>query len=93
MSFLTKPRADYSPSDPELLVKFREAITEKKGKRVKDNNYNIINKPPQGTNKAYTLTRLAKDAPELFEKVKAGELIPTANRICSQLRQRPTIAA
>ena len=42
-------------------------------------NDNIINTTSsQGTSKAYTVSRLKRDRPDLFEKVVAGEL--SANR-------------
>jgi hypothetical protein len=47
--------------------------------RPKGSNDNVITSPAeQGNSKAYTLRRLAKDNPELFEQVKAGELSTTS---------------
>jgi hypothetical protein len=74
-------------SDVESLALFREAMVEGPGGsgsnqyEIKESaiNDNIINTlSSQGTSKAYTVSRLKRDRPDLFEKVVAGEL--SANR-------------
>jgi hypothetical protein len=47
-------------------------------------------KPQQGTSKAYTLSRLKKNAPELFERVKAGELSANAAALQAGFRKQPS---
>jgi hypothetical protein len=68
--------------DAEALALFREAMVEGPGKRSKDRDYitdNISNIPvDHGTSKSYTVSRLKRDRPDLFERVVAGEL--SANR-------------
>ncbi len=82
----------YIEDDPDLLVEFRENITESKGKRVKDNSDNITIKTSdgRGTNKAYTLDRLHRQAPELYEEVKAGNLSANAAAIKAGFRKKDT---
>jgi hypothetical protein len=62
--------------DTEALRMFRVAITPKKGKRAKAevNTSNRSIKPQHGTTRAYTLTRLEKEAPAFYQRVVAGEL-------------------
>ena len=43
-----------------------------------------------GTSKAYTLTRLKKNEPELFQQVVAGELSANAAAIKAGWRKKPT---
>lgn len=60
-------------SDPEALADFREAM---KGQGKRNDIPNIlynIKEVQAGTGKAYTLSRLKRETPELFERVKAGD--------------------
>jgi hypothetical protein len=58
--------------DPDLLVKFRDATTNPKHLKQNDSDGDniTINTPERGTPKAYTLTRLKNDAPEIYEQGK-----------------------
>lgn len=61
--------------DAEALRLFRAAVTPKKGKRVKTAQDNSSNRTiKRGTTRAYTLTRLEKEAPAFYRRVVAGEL-------------------
>jgi hypothetical protein len=60
-------------TDAEALAAFEAAIVGKHGGDRGDSKSDNITLE-RGTSKAYTLRRLAKDAPELFEEVKAGRL-------------------
>lgn len=69
------------------------------GKRVKDDNI-ILEAKPTGTSKKQALRRLRADAPELHQRVLAGELTPHAAMIKAGFRPRtitipidPTTAA
>ena len=71
--------------DAEALALFREAMKGEEGgdkkSHAKITNNNIIGddcRTVQGTSKAYTISRLKRDRPDLFERVVAGEL--SANR-------------
>jgi len=63
--------------DPEVLALWREAMKGQEGgnKRSEEaiTNNNIIGgKSTQGTSLAYTLSRLQRQRPDLFEKVAAS---------------------
>jgi hypothetical protein len=66
---------DVIKDDPEVLPMFREAMKQPSGTRndLRSNPTEVT----QDRGKAYTLTRLQKDNPEIYEEVKAGKL--TAN--------------
>ena len=69
--------------DPETLALFREAMLGKEGgdKRSAITGNNVTSdRPPRvtGNSKSYTLSRLKKDRPDLFDRVVKGEL--TANK-------------
>jgi len=59
----------------------------------KDNQYTVpvdnVNRQPDGNSEAYTLNRLRRAAPELFEKVKQGGISANAAAIQAGFR-RPT---
>ena len=56
---------------------------------TKSINDNIINTlSSQGTSKAYTVSRLKRDRPDLFEKVVAGELSANKAAIEAGFRRR-----
>jgi hypothetical protein len=56
----------------------------------KANGYNITNK--RGTDTDYTLRRLARDCPEMLDKIEAGELTVNAAAIAAGIRKKPTKA-
>lgn len=64
--------------DTDVLLLLRKEWTAPVGRPAKasarENNDNIIIKPQQGTSKAYTLTRLESEAPELYARVVAKEI-------------------
>ena len=79
--------------DPEVLPMFREAMKSKNYDRGnqhtggKGDNVNLANK---GNTRAYTLTRLQKDNPEIYEEVKAGKLSANAGAVKAGWRKTPT---
>jgi hypothetical protein len=70
-------------NDPEALADFREAVKEQTHDRGnqhtggKRNNVTLA-KPATGNGKAYTLSRLKRETPELFAAVVRGELSANA---------------
>lgn len=70
--------------DPEVSALFREAMTRKWGERKRKkaeetNNVSLSEKDPvHGNSLSYTLRRLKKERPDLFEKVTSGQM--TANQ-------------
>jgi hypothetical protein len=75
--------------DEEALVLFRKATTGKHGGNRKSKNNNIIlDKPKQGTSRAYTLDRLERERPDLFKKVEAGKLSANAAAIKAGFRKK-----
>jgi hypothetical protein len=75
--------------DPEVLPMFREAMKGQAGRKCGD-NITQLTKAEKGTSKAYTLTRLQKDNPEIYEEVKAGKLTANAGAIKAGWRKTPT---
>ena len=78
--------------DPEALRMLRDEITAEPG----DNQYTVVHdnimhhgKAKQGTSLGYTLERLQRDHPQLFERVKAKELSANAAAIEAGFRKRP----
>lgn|SRR5262245_51632666 len=71
-------------NDAEILQMWREATTGKPGAH----NNNII-RSKQGTSRAYTLDRLKRHRPDLFDKVTANELTANAAAIQAGFRKRP----
>lgn len=50
---------------------------------------NVTIKPQRGNSRAYTVDRLSRDAPELYEAVKRREMSPYAAAIEAGFRKRP----
>ncbi len=73
--------------DAEALEMFREAMKQESGTR-NDLNNNIIEVTTQGTGKAYTLSRLKRESPELFAQVVAGGLSANAAAIKAGFRKK-----
>jgi hypothetical protein len=72
--------------DADTLMLFRRATTGKKGAH----HDNIMMKSKQGTSRAYTLDRLERERPDLFRKVKAGQLSANAAAIEAGFRKQST---
>lgn len=74
LNFIEKVISD----DAEALAMFRQETTGEHGGDHKSNGViksdNITLDPKRGTSKAYTLERLKRERPDLFEKVVAKEL-------------------
>jgi len=64
--------------EPEVLALWRKATTGKRHVHKADDNNNVIIKPRQGNSRAYTLDRLKRERPDLFDRVCAGELSANA---------------
>lgn len=87
--------------DPAALVMLRELTTPAHGgDRISDAHKPAAKKAVQGNSRAYTLTRLKKERPDLFESVAAGELSANAAAIEAGWRkpvrkqqQQPPLAA
>jgi hypothetical protein len=80
--------------DAEALAMWRKAMTGKRGgdrqsEQAKSIHDNIMN-ARQGTSRAYTLDRLSRERPDLFERVKAGTLSANAAAIEAGWRKTPT---
>ena len=80
--------------DAEALALFREAMVEGPGgdkksedRIITDNISNGL--VDHGTSKAYTVSRLKRDRPDLFEKVVAGELSANKAAIEAGFRRKP----
>ena len=65
---------------PDVLAMWREEMTNEPHKHL-DEGDNITIKPERGTGKAYTVSRLKRESPELFAQVVAGELSANAAAI------------
>ena len=83
--------------DPELLVMWREEMKHQ-GERSDlkpegniHNNVMDVTPPRQGNSKSYTISRLEREAPELFAQVKDGTLSAHAAAIQAGFR-KPTIS-
>ena len=72
--------------DPEALDLLNKATTHP-GSRS-DLHNNIMEVKPQGTSRAYSLRKLAADAPMLHTRVLAGELSPHAAMVEAGFRDR-----
>jgi len=77
--------------DPECLALYREAM-KCQGERTDLCSIptEVAGLPSQERGKAYTCERLKRDAPELFEEVKAGRMSANAAAIQAGIRKKPT---
>jgi hypothetical protein len=75
--------------DPEAVRLWRKATVGEKHVHHDDNN-NVIIKAQQGNSLAYTLDRLQRERPDLFERVKAGEMSANAAAIAAGFRKKLT---
>jgi len=81
--------------DPECLTMYREAMKGQEGgdKTSKEPTCNNITGDSQpnaitGTSKSYTLSRLERESPELFDSVCSGELSANAAAIKAGFRKK-----
>jgi hypothetical protein len=74
--------------DPECLAKFREAMKEQ-GRRTDVLPSDSEASYCKGETKAYQCERLRREAPELFEEVKAGRMSANAAAIKAGIRKKP----
>jgi hypothetical protein len=76
-------------SDPEALSMWRKETTRANHRPLKSND-NIItsSKAKQGTGKAYTLDRLSKENPDLYQSVVNGDLSANAAAIAAGWRKK-----
>jgi hypothetical protein len=79
--------------DPEVLAMWREAMTgAKHKKRAKDDsdNVTIISHTGRGNSRAYTVSRLKKQRPDLFESVSKGKMSANAAAVLAGFRKQRT---
>jgi hypothetical protein len=74
--------------DPDALVMLRKAVVAPKHKHRGDAD-NIRISDGHGTSRSYTLARLQQHRPELYERVKAGELTANAAAAVAGFRKKP----
>lgn len=76
--------------DVETLVLWREAMKHKQGDRTDlVDNINDVARSA-GTSRAYTVTRLKSQRPDLFDRVKGGEISANAAAIEAGFRKQAT---
>jgi hypothetical protein len=75
--------------DAVILAEWREATTANKGK-PEVNHDNVMIKARQGNSRAYMLTRLKQQKPELFKRVTRGEMSANAAAIEAGFRKKPS---
>lgn len=80
--------------DVEVLAMWRDAMKEKTGPKLKGEEglCNIVTetKGTTGNSRSYTVSRLQREAPELFAQVVAGTLSANAAAIQAGFRKKPT---
>lgn len=77
--------------DADALAMWREAMKGEAGRPEKSrNNVTELEPAKTGNSRAYTLSRLAKESPELYDRVKAGELSANAAAIQAGWRKKPS---
>jgi hypothetical protein len=75
--------------EPATLAMWREAVTPQNVNQHTVPHDNVI-RHQQGNSKAYTLDRLKREAPGLFQAVCAGKLSANAAAIEAGFRKKPT---
>lgn len=83
----TSLRDALEPLPPPEAIRNPNGVNQHQKVGRTDNN---IIKPRQGTDTTYTLRRLARDAPEMLDKIEAGELSVNAAAIQAGIRKKPT---
>lgn len=76
--------------DPETLTLWRDAVQEKPGPKPESNSHNNIMRTNQGTSRSYTLSRLKRKNPKLFQRVVNGELSANAAAVEAGFRKKLT---
>jgi hypothetical protein len=101
IDFITVPPLEGLGENPEAIKKllrddtttlaaFEAACVGKVGRPPKEKSDNGTNlKSDRGNTKAYTLRRLAKDHPKIFERVTRGELSANQGAIAAGFRKAP----
>lgn len=74
--------------DAEAVTLLRQATTNPKHVHVSDANNVSISKPAHGNTRAYTLDRLSRERPDLYERVVNKELTANAAAIEAGWRKR-----
>jgi len=76
--------------DPECLTMYREAMKPSVGRKKKGQSVDNVNalETPKGNSKSYTLSRLERESPDLFDSVCSGELSANAAAIKAGFRQK-----
>jgi hypothetical protein len=75
---------------PEVLALWREAMKEQthdRGNQYTGGTLNNVKPATAGNGKAYTVSRLKRESPELFQQVVAGELSANAAAIKAGFRK------
>jgi hypothetical protein len=77
--------------DPDALVMLRKALVPPVGtNQHTEGGYNVTTHDVlRGNTKSYTLSRLQKHRPELYEQVKAGQLTANAAAVEAGFRRKP----
>jgi hypothetical protein len=82
--------------EPEVLAMFRDAMKGKAGRPKKHekespNNIKVLNEEPQaGTSRAYTVSRLQRERPDLFQQVCEKKISANAAAIQAGFRRVKT---
>ena len=72
--------------DAEVLAMWREAMKAQGKRNLPDN----VKEVTAGNSRAYTVSRLQREAPELFAQVAAGTISANAAAIKAGFRKKPT---
>jgi len=75
-------------NDPEVLVMWRDAMKGQAGRPKMGSNPTVLEKD---RGKAYTVSRLQREAPALFKQVVAKTLSANAAAIQAGFRKKPTV--
>ncbi len=76
--------------DAEVLAMWEKAMQIKPGPKKQHNSFDTVKgtNASTGNSRAYTVSRLQREAPELFAKVAAGEISANAAAIKAGFRKR-----
>jgi hypothetical protein len=78
--------------DAEVLAMWEKAMQIKPGPKKHDNSFDTVKgtNASTGNSRAYTVSRLQRESPDLFAKVAAGEMSANAAAIKAGFRKRKT---